>query len=280
MTRLACYLITALFYFINGVDCLVRCNNVTTIKSFTRFPPVSVICDHIEMQLFSESFVYFIETDFFTETCTYSLLTKAYISENFIIAAENKTVYRRGPDAHTIRLSCIPEKAEYLTGGIYFLIQRLPNKVTQFKLEKEYRKSVCEHFLNEAAQYSSDESSNEDTVKFIRRATNSEGLTGIFIDGRINYIQCDIVDLPIKNMSIIESECFNGTKVRTNDGQTWYTYNGLDIIDEDKVKEKNITKKEENILEGSTNYIMSAPLAWERAGVRFPISPYLFEIYE
>uniref|UniRef100_A0A0K0E6H2 Glycoprotein n=1 Tax=Strongyloides stercoralis TaxID=6248 RepID=A0A0K0E6H2_STRER len=229
------YCLFILAILVGGVNSLVRCRNVTEAVEVSRFPPVSVICDRIDLESFIESFGYFITTDFTAETCNFSQLTKIYISPRIVIASEQKTVYRRGPEEHSIRLSCVPEGAEYLTGGMYLLIKSLPYKQNAFKLNKEYRDEVCNHLLDEASFLSS-EGSEQEVVKFIRRITSSEGITGAFIKGRINYIYCDIIDLPVVKKSIIESECFNGTIVETNDGQSWYTSNGLDIVSENDVK--------------------------------------------
>uniref|UniRef100_A0A0K0G0V0 Glycoprotein n=1 Tax=Strongyloides venezuelensis TaxID=75913 RepID=A0A0K0G0V0_STRVS len=221
-----------------SVYSLIVCPYFIKIEEFIPFPPMSVICDLIGQENYAEYYVYYIKANFTTETCTYSPLTRAFISPKVIIAVDNKTIYRRGPESHTIRPPCLPTRAEYLTGDVYLLIQSIPHPTgDMFKLEDSFKNAACSNFLDEAANISSGSSTYEEKLKFIRRVTASDGIIGDIQDGRIYYASCGIINQPVVGKEIIECDCFYGALVKTSDGKGWYSKNGLDVIGKAKVDE-------------------------------------------
>uniref|UniRef100_A0A0N5B298 Glycoprotein n=1 Tax=Strongyloides papillosus TaxID=174720 RepID=A0A0N5B298_STREA len=217
---------------------LIRCPDFKKVKRSSRFQPMSVMCDTIAQEKYAESYVYYIKANFTTETCTYSPLTKAFISPKVIIAADSKIIYRRGPESHTIRPPCLPERAEYLTGDVYLLIERIPHPTDDmFELEESFKDAACTNFLNEAANINSGNSTYEEKLKFIRRVTAYDGLIGDIKDGRIHWVKCDIIDLPVANKTILQSDCFYGAMIETYNGNFWYSRNGLDIDDKEEVEQ-------------------------------------------
>uniref|UniRef100_A0A0N5BI45 Glycoprotein n=1 Tax=Strongyloides papillosus TaxID=174720 RepID=A0A0N5BI45_STREA len=222
--------------FATSIYSLIRCPDFTKVRESIPFQPMSVICDLIEQEKYAESYVYYINANFSTETCTYSPLTRAFISPQVIIAVDNKTIYRRGPKSHTIRPPCLPARAEYLTGDVYLLIQSIPHPTgDMFKLEDSFKNATCAKFLDEVADISSGNSTYEEKLKFIRRVTAYDGLIGDIQDGKIHYVRCDTFDQPIVDKEIFECDCFYGALVYTSDDKRWYSKNGLDIDDATEV---------------------------------------------
>uniref|UniRef100_A0A0N5BPU0 Glycoprotein n=1 Tax=Strongyloides papillosus TaxID=174720 RepID=A0A0N5BPU0_STREA len=237
MKTISCIVLVSIL-FVTSVYSLIECPDFTKVRRSVSFYPMNVICDLITHEVYAKSNVYYINANFTTETCTYSPLTRAFISPKFIISVDNKIIYRRGPESHTIRPPCLPARAEYLTGDVYFLIESiLTAPAHMFPLEESFRDAACSNFLDEAANITSGNSTYEEKLKFIRRVTASDGLIGDIQDGKIYYVRCDIINLPIVDKGIIECDCFYGAMVKTSDGNGWYSKNGLDIIGKAEVNE-------------------------------------------
>uniref|UniRef100_A0A0N4Z943 Glycoprotein n=1 Tax=Parastrongyloides trichosuri TaxID=131310 RepID=A0A0N4Z943_PARTI len=200
-----------------------------------KFPQVNNICaSMIKNKEFIEARVYFIVTDFVKDSCTTTKSSTILLSPSSVINVETYTLYHRNVVTSFQKISCVPETAEYLGEGIYYIIEEIvqPNA---FKLDEKISNKTCNKLVNDLSSVEGDFS--EKGINFVRRVTGHDDVTGFVSSSNIFYAECNPIRLPIATKSLIESSCYNGTKIASEDGKIWYSKNGLDVIDKDNVME-------------------------------------------